>query len=250
MRLFDAIVVHTDFSRRRLLERGWVEESRVRVIPHGAFEHYRRSAQGSHSTLGRRLLFFGNLQPYKGVDTLLVAFSKIPPELRSKIRLVIAGRPIMDPKPLLELARDRGIYESIDWILRPIPEEQVSTLFQEATVIVLPYREIDQSGVLMTAIACGKPVIASAVGGIPETIEDGVHGRLVSPDDPDALAQALGELLSSQERLHAMECAMQALSSGAYAWANIAERTVEVYRELLHQPVRSAVPGFAEREPA
>lgn len=251
LRQVDAIVVHTNFSRQRLLEKSWVEESRIHVIPHGAFAHYRSVPfQESEVARPKRLLFFGNLQPYKGLDTLLLAFAQIEPKLRQTTRLVIAGRPIMETQPLFDLARRLGIQEQIDWILRPITEEEVCRLFSQATAVALPYREIDQSGVLMTAIACGKPVIATAAGGIPETVQDGVHGYLVPRDDPEAFAAAASRLLASDQRVRQMGEAMQRLSAGRLAWSNIAALTSNLYRKLLGEPSPASIPAFAAREAA
>jgi glycosyltransferase involved in cell wall biosynthesis len=219
-----------------------MDESRLHVIPHGAFEHYRALASTDRqSSSAKRLLFFGNLQPYKGVDILLQAFSRLSEDAAASTRLMIAGRPIMDPKPLFELARQLGIEDRVDWDLRPIPEEEVAQLFRDSAAVVLPYREIDQSGVLMTAIAFGKPVIATTVGGIPETVQDGVHGYLVPAGDADELARAASRLLSSGEQLRKMEQAMRDLCIGRFSWNTIAASTTNLYRKLL---------GHAESLPA
>ena len=251
LKLFDAVVVHTNFSRRRVLERGWIEEERLHVVPHGVFDHYgAASNQQTDRSAEKQLLFFGNLQPYKGVDILLRAFAKLDRELLQKTTLVIAGRPIMDPEPLFALARELGIGHRVRWMLRSIKEEEVSTLFHAATAVVLPYREIDQSGVLMTAIACGKPVLASAVGGIPETVQDGIHGCLVPPDDSEALAQATTRLLSSDGRLCEMREAVEKLREGRFSWNHISAETTKIYRGLLTDSAVPMAPPLAAREAA
>ena len=251
LRLFDAVVVHTGFSRERVLEHSWVNEKQLHIVPHGAFEHY-RIASGTQTQSGqqRQLLFFGNLQPYKGIDILLRAFARLAPDLLQSTTLVIAGRPIMDPKPLLELTNELGIQHRVQWLLRPIGEEEVPALFQQATAVVLPYREIDQSGVLMTAIACGKPVLASAVGGIPETVQHGVHGYLVPPENPKALAEAAMLLLSSDERLKQMEAAVDKLREGRLGWDHVAAETTRIYRQLLNGAVVPVAPQLVKREAA
>jgi len=132
-------------------------------------------------------------------------------------------------------------------MLRPIAESEVPELFRSATAVVLPYREIDQSGVLMTAIAFGKPVLATRVGGVPEVVQDGIHGYLVPPDDAQELALASDRLLSSRERRQNMERSMRSLREGKLAWANIASKTLDLYRDILERRSRSEVrhPGHS-----
>jgi glycosyltransferase involved in cell wall biosynthesis len=145
----------------------------------------------------------------------------------------------MDVEPLRQLSRDLGIDSRVDWMLRPIAESEVPALFRSADAVVLPYREIDQSGVLMTAIAFGKPVLATRVGGIPEIIQDGVHGYLVEAEDVAALAHAADCLLSCKERRLEMESAVRALCKGSLGWSSIASKTLDLYRHVL-EPRSSA----------
>jgi glycosyltransferase involved in cell wall biosynthesis len=97
---------------------------------------------------------------------------------------------------------------------------------------VLPYREIDQSGVLMTAIAFDKPIIASRIGGLAETIQDGVHGRLFPAGDVPALTAALQEILAHPERRRYMGKAVRELRE-SISWENSADRTMKMYEQFL-----------------
>lgn len=111
--------------------------------------------------------------------------------------------------PLENLAAELAIESNIRWDLRYIPDEQVPVLFQSADIVAFPYREIDQSGVLMTASQFGKPIVPTAVGGFPEVRDDGVHGRLVAPDDHNAFADGLAQLPRNPESAAAMGAAVQ-----------------------------------------
>ena len=150
-------------------------------------------------------MFFGCVEPYKGLDVLIRAFAALPADVRQQTQLLVAGTPNMDAAPLRQLARDLGVESQMVWRLNYIAEEEVPQLFREATLVVLPYRSIDQSGVLMTAVAFGKAIVASRIGGIPDVIEDGVHGLLVKPGDSQDLAQALQNLLTNPARRRSME---------------------------------------------
>ena len=234
LRQFDAVVVHTEFSKKKILEQGWMKEEKIRVVPHGVLQYYSGiETEHSDAEPTRNLLFFGNLLPYKGVDILLRAFARLSPKSAQNTRLTIAGRPEMNVEPLQRLARQLQIDDRVDWISRPIRESEVPSLFRSATAVVLPYREIDQSGVLMTAIAFGKPILATRVGGIPETIQDGVHGYLVPPEDPDSLAVAADRLLEDPECRKRMGTAVCDLRNGRLSWTSVASRTVSLYHDLL-----------------
>jgi len=97
---------------------------------------------------------------------------------------------------------------------------------------VLPYREIEQSGVLFTALAFGKPVLLSDVGGFAEVAAAGL-ARAVPVGDPAALRAALEQLLGDPGARAALSERARAASAGDYGWAHIAERTLALYRSLL-----------------
>jgi glycosyltransferase involved in cell wall biosynthesis len=231
---FDAVIVHTEYSRRKALEQGWIKEDKIHVIPHGALDHYRalnwvpeRSAAQDEQVV----LFFGSLKQYKGVDVLIRAFAMLPPAVRAGTKLHIAGYPAMDVEPLRELARQSGVSDRIKWDLRFFAEDEIGPLFQGASIVALPYREIDQSGVLLAAIALEKPVVATRIGGIGETITDGVHGLLVHPGDPAPFADAMEKILEDSNRRLGMENAMSMLRR-EFSWDKIAEKTIQLYSRL------------------
>ncbi len=183
----------------------------------------------------KKALFFGVLKPYKGVDILFEAFALLPEELKKTTVLQIVGYPKMPVEPLQILARRLGIWDYVLWELRYVREEEVGSYFSQADVVVLPYRRIDQSGVLMIALGFGKPVIASRVGGFPETITDGVHGFLVEPGDPKALAQALTRILEDNSLRERMAKAVTELAKGELSWDSIAQKTIAIYEKVIKE---------------
>jgi len=236
---FDHLIVHTNFTREEVIKRIMLPEEQISVIPHGALDYYLKLGDGyaedttDHAvTKEQIILFFGVIKPYKGVDVLMRAFSQLPKALLEKSQLWIVGYLRMDIRPLQELAERLGIAGRIRWDLRFIPEEEVTMIFKKATVVVLPYREIDGSGALMTALPFGKPIIATKVGGFPEILKDGVHGYLVNPDDHFALAEALQRILSQPELAQRMGRAVRELAMGEFSWDTIAHKTVQLYQSL------------------
>ena len=123
------------------------------------------------------VLFFGLIRPYKGVDVLLDAWRRA--ERPDGAELWIVGMPRMDAC----FIGGAGVRTA----LRFVSGAELAGAFRAADLVVLPYREIDQSGVLFTALAFGKPLLLSAVGGFPEIAATGA-AELVPPGDADALA--------------------------------------------------------------
>ena len=229
---FDAIVVHSEHGRERLTNELGVDPNRVHVIPHGAFAHL-AVAPPSGAAGGRAggwapfqtdmpvVLCFGLMRPYKGIDLLLQAWDGI-----EDTELWIAGMPRMDIAPLRAIAPP-----NVRFVPRFITDSELPAYFQRAALVVLPYREIDQSGVLFTALAFGKPLLLSDVGGFPEIAATGA-ARTVPAGDPAALHAALQELLGDSAALVGMAAAARAAAEGEYSWEAIARRTLDLYRSL------------------
>jgi glycosyltransferase involved in cell wall biosynthesis len=236
LRHFQAIVVHSQFTKRQVVEMNWAPADRIHVIPHGVLDYYLSLDESGPaeplSTANQTVMFFGNIEAYKGLDILIRAFALMPADLQARTQLLVAGSPNTDIESLKKLARDLKIETRMVWKLGYIREEEVPELFRSASVVALPYRAIDQSGVLMTALAFGKAIVASRTGGFPEVIQDGVNGILVSPGNAQELAGALQSLLTNPSRRFAMEQAARHLARTELAWSSSAEKTVALYDAL------------------
>lgn len=228
---FEAIVVHTEHGARRLREEVAAPADRVHVIPHGAFDYLTRLPHEEPlppelaCVDGPVILFFGLLRPYKGLDVLLEAFRDV-----EGAELWIAGMPRMPLAPLRELADQ--VPGKVRFVDRFIPDPEIPAYFRRADVVVLPYREIEQSGVLYTALAFGKAIVVSSVGGFAELADAGV-ARAVPAGDPAALTTALGELVVDPVMRRRLEVAAAAAATGDFSWDEIAARTMELYATLL-----------------
>jgi glycosyltransferase involved in cell wall biosynthesis len=231
-----AIVAHSAYSKRRILENKWATEDKIHVVPHGVFDYYRslETSAAAPSAHGRSVLFFGAPEPYKGLDVLLRAFALLPPEVLNDTQLVVAGRATPNTASLQALSKSLGIDHRVVWQVGSISENDVPQIFRSATLVAIPYRYIDVSGVLMTALALGKVVVANRSGGNPDIIQDGVHGRLVDPESPESMANALQELLTNPDRLRSMERAVEGLASADFSWTTSAQKTIEVYEHVVN----------------
>jgi glycosyltransferase involved in cell wall biosynthesis len=225
---FDAIVVHSEQGRRRLTGELAVDPARVHVIPHGVFEHLASGTAVADTapleTDKPVVLCFGLMRPYKGIDLLLEAWAEV-----DDAELWIAGMPRMDISPLKGAAPP-----NVRFVPRFITDAELPGYFRAAHLVVLPYREIDQSGVLFTALAFGKPLLLSDVGGFPEIAATGA-ARTFAAGDAGALGAALRQLLGDRPALAAMAENASALAHGPYSWSAVAAGTLELYRSLLRE---------------
>lgn len=191
-RIPDRLVAHTERMRRALVERFGVDPGRIVIMEHGINDEIvSRTTLSPRVGRARRgpgvplqLLFFGATAYYKGLDLLLEAFDGVD----ERFELVIAGR-CVDREyagrvaALIGTNRNR---ERITWRDEFVPENEVDGYFQGADVLVLPYRHIDQSGVLFQALRHGLPIVATDVGAFAHYVSPSV-GLIVPPNDVDAL---------------------------------------------------------------
>ena len=164
------------------------------------------------------------LRPYKGLDVLLDAW----PAVRAAVpdaHLLVAGRVLGDEASAARAQATEGVIAD----LRFTPTAEFVGAMLRADVVALPYRRIDQSGVLFAALALGRPIVASRVGGFAEGVEQTGAGVFVPPDDPAALAAALIAVLDDPARRAAMAAASRAAADGPFAWDAIAAATEHVY---------------------
>ena len=228
---FARLIVHTAQGRERLQAAG-VPGHRIAVLPHGTLLDAPERAPDP-MTGPVTFLLFGKIKPYKGVDVLMEAFAALPDRLRAGAGLRVVGKPYMDLAPLYALAERLGIAAQTRIEPRFVDDAEIPALFAPGTVAVFPYREIEASGVLSMALACGRPVLASRLGTFAEMLADGVQGALVPPGDTPALSAAMARLL--EDRSHAAACAGAArrLAGEGPGWDEIGRLTAAVYSEAM-----------------
>jgi glycosyltransferase involved in cell wall biosynthesis len=227
----DALVVHSDYGRRQLVQVLEVESGKVHVIHHGAFDHLVN--QADEVALPRELadvrgpvvLFFGLLRPYKGIELLLDAWRGL-----DGAELWIVGRPRMALEPL-EAKAPAGVR----FVPRFVSDAELPAYFRRADVVVLPYvrtERLDFSGVLATALAFGRATVASDIGGFSEVAAAGGL-RLVAPGETDQLRDVLAELIADQATRERLAAGARAAAAGPYSWDQAAASTLDLYRRLL-----------------
>jgi glycosyltransferase involved in cell wall biosynthesis len=212
--------VHSQRGRGRLVDEVGVDPAKVEVIPHGVLDHLTMVAPVRPPELDEPsrpvVLFFGLIRPYKGLDVLYEAWRALAPDAE----LWVVGQPRVEVPDAPSGARV---------VPRFVSDAEAAWCFAHADVVVLPYREIDQSGVLFTALAFGRAMILSDVGGFPE-VDAAAH---VPAGDAAALADALDRLLRDPGERERLAAAARQAAATTYAWPAIAERHAALYGRLV-----------------
>jgi glycosyltransferase involved in cell wall biosynthesis len=224
------IIVHANFLKQILHQQFKLSPERVQVLSHGEFGnlYQRRSTFPDVSPEPYTLLFFGRVWPYKGLQYLLAALPIVAAKFPT-VKLVIAGK----GENLNHYFSQGYNHNQIEIINDFIPPSQVASIFQRSTIVVLPYIEASQSGVVSLAYGMGKLVVASAVGGLQEVVRSGQDGLLVPPGDVAALAAAIIELFNNQQLQAKLRAGALARCTQDLDWHKVAWQTVNVYRQAI-----------------
>jgi len=221
------IIVHGEFLKKQFQERFVDLMKNVYVIPHGVLSVYQKWDEPTVREVEGLVLFFGRISHYKGIDVLLKAWPIVSREI-STSKLVIAGKG-QDISPYLEMI---GELKNVEVDNRFIPHDEVPNLFRRASLVVIPYIEASQSGVIALAYAFSKPVVVTEVGSLPEVVDEGETGFIVSPNNHEALAEAIVKILENPNLRKNMVKSIYVKAIGELSWENVARKTVAVYSDF------------------
>ena len=233
----DRVIVHGETLKREVVNELGIPASKVHVVPHIAFGQV--AAAAPLETGEKRVLFFGRIWKYKGLEYLIRAQPAITRAMPDA-KIVIAGQGD-DFEPYRRMMPEPDRFEIHN---RYITATERHELFRSSTVVVLPYIEATQSGVIPFAYSYAKPVVATHVGAIPEAVDDGITGILIPPRDAAALADAVIGLLRDPIRSKAMGAAGRAKLDRECAPHVVGSQTIEVYRQAIadRAAARKSVP--------
>lgn len=191
----DGIVVLSNKWVDYLVNLG-IEKRKIAVIKHGSLSYYTQPCLPDNKKERSKsiILFFGRIDKYKGIDVLLDIFERIISR-KKMAELWIVGEG--DLKPYLPRIKAN---ENVKVVNRYIDDKEISTFFNHADFLILPYIEATQSGVIPLAYAFGKPVIASRVGGIPEQVLDGETGFLFDINDINTAVEKAIFLMENENK--------------------------------------------------
>ena len=228
---FDALIVHGDTTRAALESQG-VQRGRIHVTPHPPM---RLAAAGADDLAtipdpaAPRILFFGTIRPYKGVDLLVEACLSLW-RAGHRFELVLAGKPFMDVAPLLDSVRAAGFGDRLITDFGFLTEPRLDAHMAKADMLVFPYRHIDSSGAFLSALHHGKAMVTSDAG-MFASLPEGVAARASAGNAP-ALAQALLPAIESAAIRQALGAQARAYGEDLGSWKDMALATIGIYRSV------------------
>jgi D-inositol-3-phosphate glycosyltransferase len=228
--LMVGVIVHNESSFLELKKKGY-NLPPIRIIPHGNYIPFVKKLLLPKNFDTVNLLFFGQIKEVKGLDILLFAFSKILKQNKN-FKLIIAGRPWKTELGKYEkIIEDLGLSDYVETYFQYVPDEKIKELYKKAHLVVLPYRKIYQSGVLLLTMSYGRTVITSDLPAFKEIIIDKKNGFLFKAESSDDLAETILNISNKQIE----NCTQEAhdLIQTDYDWVKIGAKTKEFYKKLI-----------------
>lgn len=236
------LILNSHYSMQKLAELDCSLLNKAVFIHQGASSHFfynqKTSAAEAKSLLKLKpdtpvILVFGTIKPNKRLDLIIDAVAQLI-EKQPNLCLLIAGQ-TQNRKINTDivLAQTKGISKNVIWRLGKATDEQVSTFFSAADIVVFPYEWIYQSATLLLAMSLGKAIVATNVGSNTETIINGKTGLLVSTDDARSTAVALQALLENPDYAEQLGKAAQKDVGERFNWQSIAQESKDFYQGLL-----------------
>jgi glycogen synthase len=230
----DRVIAVSGKMREDILEHFAVHPDKVVVIHNGIdpdrFRRTeRRDALAKYGVVEPYVLFVGRITDQKGIFHLLDAAGRLP----AGVQVVLCASAPDTPEIEQRLRRALPAHPNVHWIDAMIPIDELVQLYSAASVFACPSVYEPFGLINLEAMACETAVVASAVGGILEVVEDGKTGILVPPGRPDELASALRRLLEDPDQARAMGEAGRRRVEERFSWTSVAERTERVYADAV-----------------
>ncbi|MCX6165964.1 MAG: glycosyltransferase family 4 protein, partial [Ignavibacteriae bacterium] len=222
------IILQNNSDYNEILKKYPNKKEKINIIPFKCLSIFKGFLNDNTSLVESDILFFGRISPYKGLKYLVDAIEIVKKTIPD-VRVVIAGGGNIEKD--LPKEKVNGSYTIHN---RYISNEEMAGYVANTKIVVCPYIDATQSGVVMTSFAFGKPVIASTVGGFLDVIEDKVTGLLVPPRDVKGLANAIISLLSDSKRIDEMsKNIINICDKGNLSWDYIVKDVKKVYDKAL-----------------
>lgn len=239
-KLTDLVLTHNEFSKTEILRLTNAKSDRIKIIPHGNYipfinVQHDKVASRNHLEIPQNkkvLLFFGMIKKVKGLEILLQAL-KLVIEKHNDILVVVAGKIWENDFSLYQKIIDENNLQ--DYCIlhtKFIPQEDVEHYYCICDLVVLPYKRIYQSGVLMMALSYEKPVLTSDLPPLKEILEDNVNGFLFESENTASLAAKINQILSDKNLLEEVKKNGVEMIKTKYNWNEIGEKTKQSYETL------------------
>jgi len=198
----DYFVVLSESVKKDLLS--LYPKAKYNLLPHPVYTNFgdlvEKAEAKSHLNIiaEKIILFFGFIRDYKGLDTLVLAISKLK---NKNVKLLVAGEFYSNKEKYLKIIQDNNLNDSVILKTDFIPTKDVKYYFSACDAVILPYKSATQSGIVQIAVNFRKPVIATNVGGLGEVIINNDAGFIVEKDNPQSLANAIDKFYSENKEI-------------------------------------------------
>jgi len=239
-KLTDRVITHNEFSRSEILNMNANLSSCISIVPHGnytSFVNIQYDKEKSKKQLGipndrKILLFFGMIKKVKGLELLLYALKAVIKQ-NPDVLLVIAGRlwdnNFSDYQKIID---ENNLSEYILLHTKFIPQDDVEHYYCASDLVVLPYKKIYQSGVLMMTLSYERPALVSDLPPLKEIISDNENGFLFKTENVSDLAASLNSILGNEELMEQVRIKGTELINTKYDWGEIGRLTKQAYQFL------------------
>lgn len=239
----DALITNSQFLKKELPNIYAIPKERIHVVYNGVDLQTFCPRNSKNVILKKHgldpksliILYLGGFRPVKGPLYIIKAIEKIHKENKDIKILFVGGKNPLDirhQEAMMKLTRELRENGSIHMI-ENIPHVQLPDYYSAADAVVVPSIYDAFPKVILEAMACGTPVVASAVGGIQELISHGKTGILVKPADPEELAEAITAIVSDPELRNKISDDAKKMVKERFTWEHVAENTLAVYEKLL-----------------
>ena len=238
--LTDSILTHNRFSRKEIVRYHKSLDKKITIIPHGnylPFIDLHEDQEESRLKLGidldkKVLLFFGMIKKVKNLDLLLLAMPEII-KRNSKVILLIAGKPWKDDFSYYQEIIDRlKIHNNCVLNIKFIAHQDVKHYYCATDIVILPYKEIYQSGVLMMSLCFGKPVVISDLDSFKEIVNDQETALFFKSGDISSLSNVINSALENHDLLEKVRKQGLELVKTKYSWIEIGRQTRDAYYKI------------------
>lgn len=228
--VINGYMVHLYSAKTELASEFDIHPEKIFVAYHGIYLPEGYSAkQNIENGSYKRIIMFGTQNRYKGADVLIEAMSLLPKGYQDKLKVTIMGKTEVGLYgDYIERARLLGV----EWINKFVPDEELYQAIGESDLILLPYRKISQSGVLLLALSYRKPILTSDLPSFRETLEGYPKGYFFKPDNSQALADMLIQYLDGKIDVKLLKNCINYLNS-KYSWNESAKSTLVAYSNIL-----------------
>jgi len=241
-KLADLLIVHNETNRNDLINHFGIERGKISVIHHGNYniileERHSKAVSAKKLNLPSNreiLLFFGCIRNGKGLNTLLKAYQRVVDEIEC-VLLVIAGKQSkgFDLEKSFNIISAEVRQNNVELREKFIPDEQIQYYYEAADLILLPYEEVYESGVLKFAFSCKRPVLVSDIPVFKHDIRDGENAFVFRKGDPIDLANKIINILNNKDQMESVAENAKLYSDKNWDWNSIAIKTKINYEKIL-----------------